>query len=1373
MLLTGAGASRSLTATGAEPSPGDAIAVHFSVPTPTGQQHFRTQATIARLLENGNGIGVMFDQGMPQKAFEALIEFGVAAGLMSREAVAEPPETDVAGAEPAKADAGGAGQAPAAPSRRGGRDGEDAQVELHPAEPAPPEDSFRPTPSASAPRADAPRADALDNGAPAAFEAAGAQQAAQPGAQEIPAKLLRDRRLSEFQATKVREKVRRVLERAIARISDQFFELTLPELLVSARDAGTNAVQMMYFEGLDQLEKKQERIRQAFSDEVLRQLDEVSELEEVLEKRRRRETGDSNKLELVDTEKFEAWLGVAEVISKAESRYSELLLDMRAQLGLVAKPWTHKDAIPVGPAVIAWAFDDAIKPLDLRRQVRQDIFRYFERALMPMLSNLYSALAQIFESSGAFPSTNEIRESLARSAIRRSPSGVRVEPEAYQNMDSAVREAAMAADNFGGAISRPDFNPFAPPRARPVEAYSTARNLLDLNRRTRSLRGQAPDELLAPPDTPEDQTFRSSDIVQALADIEAELGDAPLTDKRLKPRLFEILKRRHGDRKGFRAEDYDTLDVMESLVRSIETDHYLTQGIRDWIARLEITLNKLAARDPDFLRHESEEPHSAVLMLNQLARLGNAQDVREGIDREVGRRVDELLSRVVKEYDQNPQVFSEVVDELNPLVDKQVRTYRGNVERTVRASEGQQKLSRARRAVLREMERRIGGRDVPELVLRLLNPGWRNLLVHTHLRRGPESHEWRDQLGLLDQLIGQLTGDIEPGSDGHVEPEVLLKRVVEGLNSISFDPSKRTPLIMALSDALVGDTAGKRAPVRYAEVEEDGVARALGLEGLLQELDPKIEADDETVRNHWSKAVERARRIQVGEWLATSDREGRPLILTIAFVGDEGSAFVLVNRKGVKIRELGLEEMARGLYEGQITLLDDFDLPLMERASQRMLESMHEQLAFQASHDDLTQLMNRKAFEREVARVIQSSVVDEKQHALLYVDLDQFKIVNNTSGHTAGDEVLKLIADALTKGLAEEHAQVARLGGDEFGILAEDVTTAQGRELADEVLTLVRGERFEWDGRLYNLSASMGLVFIDQTTESVDSAMQFADEACYAAKDAGRNRVQEYELGDTVIRNRHGIMEWVTQLDKALKEDRLLLNCQRIAPTSADNGGEHHFEILLTMVDEMGDTMPPADFILAAETYQRMTAIDRWVIERVFQWMSEHRDELDSFGGFSINVSGHSVNDETFPDFVLEQFSRSQAPTSKVCFEITETAAIANLDNAREFMNRMKIIGCRFSLDDFGTGLSSYSYLRNLPVDYVKIDGVFVKDIVDSPGDYAVVRSINEIGHYMGKRTIAEYVENDAVLERLREIGVDYVQGYHIDKPTRLEHLRL
>jgi diguanylate cyclase (GGDEF)-like protein len=1316
MLLTGTGGSRSLTATGAEARAGDQVALHFSVASPSGQQHFRTQAKIARVLESGNGMGVQFDDGLPDDAFNSLIEFAVASGMLSR-SVVDPSDLPAEGAA-------------SGPTMTG--------------------------------------------------VTAGAGRPAEVQHVEIPEELLRDRRIDESDADEIRRKMRRVTQRALDRVCKQFFGIVDNELLVKARDAGTNAVQMMYFEGLDLLEKNRDQIRNDFIGEVLRQIDQISELEDVLERRRRRESGSGNKLEVLDNDKFEEWLAVAEVISKAENRYGDDLLDLRAQLGLIAKPWTHKDVVPVGPSAVTWAFDDALKEMEFRRQVKHDIYECFSGALIPMLGNLYSALEQMLSDSNVFPSVEELRESLQRGSIKRTPSGVRVEPEAYQEMDSAVREAAMAADGIGPAATRVDQNPFLQPVGGTQGLYSTARNLLSVDRRTKELLGHERDQIVAAPGASAEHTFNSGDILQALGEVEHELGDAALSDTRLKPRLIEILRHQHGDRKAFSEEDYDTLDVMENLVGSLQEDSFLTEGIREWIQRLEVTLNKLAAREPEFLDHEPEDPHSAVQMLNQLARLGNTRDTREGIDRDVGQRVDELLHKVVDEYDENPEVFQEVVSELNPLVDKQTRAYRGNIERTIRASEGQQKLARARRAVVDEMDQRISGKQVPDLLLELLNPGWRNLLVHTHLRQGDDSNEWHDQLALIDQLWAQLEESIEPGSEAYVDPDILLKRVVDGLNSISFDPSKRTPLIMNLSSALVGDTTGKKSTVTASPVEPSGIADALGLDGLLPEIEPTIEAEDEDLRQSWAKAVDRARRIQVGEWLATSDPQGRPLILTVAFIGDDSSGFVLVNRKGIKTRELTLKEMGDGLHEGHITLLDDFDLPLMERASQRMLENMHSQLAYQASHDDLTQLVNRREFENFVNEAIQSAKADEMQHALLYLDLDQFKIVNNTSGHTAGDELLKLIADTLTKALAQREAKTARLGGDEFGVLIEDVETTEARELAEELLNAVRNQRFDWDGRHYTLSASMGLVFLDQTTESVDSAMQFADEACYTAKDAGRNRLQEYEVGDAAMMRRHGVMEWVTELDKALDDDRLILNCQRIAPIDvAGNGAtlgtglDTHYEILLTMLDELGDTMPPGDFIMAAETYNRMAAIDRWVIEQVLEWMSQHKDELDHFGGFAINVSGHSVNDETFPDFVLEQFSRSQAPTGKVCFEITETAAIANLDNAVDFMNRMKIIGCQFSLDDFGTGLSSYSYLRNLPVDFVKIDGVFVKEIANNPGDYAVVRSINEIGHYMGKKTIAEFVENDEVLERLKEIGVDYAQGYHIAKPSPLADLRI
>lgn len=1325
--------------------PADLLALHFSVATPNGQQHFRTQAVVARLLDGGGGIGVRFHAGLPDEAQQALMKFSAASGM----AVLDEDDED---------------------------DEEEELIEnSHYLDDASESDAN----DGPSQQADAVHA-STTNGAAQTQESSPAKPKktaktkgkAKKQADTLPEKFLRDRRISQEQAAELRQRVYRVCQRALQRICNQMFATVQNELLTKARDAGTNAMQMMYFEGLDLIEKQEAPLREQFTEAVLSQIENVSDLDDMLERRRRRESGNTTKLELVDNDEFEEWLAMAEIISKAENRYNDALLDVRAQLGLIAKPWGHKDVVPVGPSSICWAFEESVKPLALRRQVRHELFASFELAMMPVLGNIYAAINQLLEESGAFPSLEDLREALVQGQIKRSSSGVRVEPQVYQEMDTAVREAALAAD--GIHPSRPGFNPFDEVGGTP-QAVSTARNILNVNRTSREAVTGKRDAMLATQDTPEHELFDESEILHAMSVIEQEVGNQPITGDGLKPRLMEVLHNQHGD-KSFSEKDFDTLDVMGGLVGSLREDQLITDGIRQWIERLELTLHKLATRDSEFLEHDPNEPHSAVRMLNQLARLGNARDSKDGIDREVGRKVDELLERVVNEFDSNPDVFDEVVDELNPLVDRQTRAYRGNVERTVRASEGQQKLARARRAVVDEISTRLEGKEVPELALQLLNPGWRNLLVHTHLRRGQDSNEWRDNLATVDKVIDQLSGQVEPGDASYVDPDQLLKGVVAGLNGISFDPSKRTPLVMKLSSALVGDTAGEKSPVSFSQVPVGTTATALGLDGLLPDSNPELQTDDANVRESWAKAIERARRIQVGEWLATSDSQGRPLILTVAYVGDESSNFVLVNRKGIKTRELSLKELGDGLHTGQITLLDDYDLPLMERASQRMLENMHSQLAHQASHDDLTQLINRKEFERGVEQAIASARHGDMQHALLYMDLDQFKIINNTSGHTAGDELLKQIGDALTRSLVDSDCTIARLGGDEFGVLLRDVETDDARGTSEQVLGTIREQRFEWEERFYTLSASIGLVFVDASTESVDVAMRHADEACYAAKDAGRNRMQEYELGDSRMMQRHGIMEWVTQLDKALDDERLVLNCQRIAPTGSNSnvtGLNDHFEILLTMQDELGDMMPPSEFIQAAETYNRMGTVDRWVISHVMDWIAAHRAELDKCGGFSINVSGHSVNDETFPDFVLEQFARTQAPTGKICFEITETAAIANLDNAIDFMNRMKIIGCKFSLDDFGTGLSSYSYLRNLPVDFVKIDGVFVRDIVDNPGDYAVVRSINEIGHYMGKKTIAEFVENDAVLEKLREIGVDYVQGYGIDRPQPLSELRL
>lgn len=296
-------------------------------------------------------------------------------------------------------------------------------------------------------------------------------------------------------------------------------------------------------------------------------------------------------------------------------------------------------------------------------------------------------------------------------------------------------------------------------------------------------------------------------------------------------------------------------------------------------------------------------------------------------------------------------------------------------------------------------------------------------------------------------------------------------------------------------------------------------------------------------------------------------------------------------------------------------------------------------------------------------------------------------------------------------------------------------------------------------------------MYMDEAATDVQTIMQCADTACFAAKDKGRNRVHVYQDHGRDLGHRRDIMGFVAEIDRALQEDRFILNCQLIRPVLPAADKASHYEILLTVLDANDAAVAPMDYILAAESYNRMGAIDRWVISNVFQFCATNRRHFTSLGAFSINVSGNSLAEENFLGFVLDQFRLTGVPPTMICFEITETSAVGSMNAVVEFIEKLQVIGVQFSLDDFGTGLSSYSYLRNLPVDYLKIDGTFVRDIHNNPADYAVVKSINEIGHFLGKKTIAEYVENDAILATLRDIGVDYAQGFGVGKKMPLTAL--
>jgi diguanylate cyclase (GGDEF)-like protein/PAS domain S-box-containing protein len=427
---------------------------------------------------------------------------------------------------------------------------------------------------------------------------------------------------------------------------------------------------------------------------------------------------------------------------------------------------------------------------------------------------------------------------------------------------------------------------------------------------------------------------------------------------------------------------------------------------------------------------------------------------------------------------------------------------------------------------------------------------------------------------------------------------------------------------------------------------------------------------------------------------------------------------------------------------------------------------LNRRLSYHASHDVLTGLVNRREFENRMERALKSAKARETSYALCVLDLDQFKIVNDTCGHSAGDALLGQVG-ALLKSKVRWRDTLARLGGDEFGILLESCSLDEAMRTAEALREAVRNFKFTWEERTFRLGASIGVVPISADNADVASVLSAADSACQAAKEAGRNRVHSFEENDIDLMRRRREMQWAARINNALEEGRFELFRQTIMPLQKTEAGAH-YELLLRMRDEAGKIVGPDNFMTAAERYGITPSIDRWVIENAFRWLVSEADEREKLTMCSINLSGQSLGDDKFLPYVIDQFHRSGLDATKICFEITETAAIASFSQANRFIQALKELGCKFALDDFGTGLSSFGYLKHFPVDYLKIDGSFVKEILHDPIDREMVRSINEIGHLTGKQTIAEFAENQEIINMLQSLGVDYAQGYGVSQPQRV-----
>ncbi|CAG2148437.1 hypothetical protein LMG31506_03824 [Cupriavidus yeoncheonensis] len=628
-----------------------------------------------------------------------------------------------------------------------------------------------------------------------------------------------------------------------------------------------------------------------------------------------------------------------------------------------------------------------------------------------------------------------------------------------------------------------------------------------------------------------------------------------------------------------------------------------------------------------------------------------------------------------------------------------------------------------------------------ETLLGLLHPADVNVLddkLSAHLRRGePYDAEFRLRTRGDGYLWVRARGRLVRGENGRV------MRMAGSLTDISEHKRYEVQLF----------AEKERAQVTLQAIGDAVVTTDVW--GRIESLNPAAEA-----LTGWSEAEARGRPLEQVCALCEEGSQAplRKLVAlalqqrwpgVTALLAGRGGRTVAVKPSVALIRDRAAQAI------GVVVVLHDVSQEREHAA----------RLAHEASHDALTGLLNRTEFERRLAAAIARMQEAGGTHALMYLDLDQFKVVNDTCGHAAGDELIRQIA-AIMRGQLRKGDTLARLGGDEFGILLEHCVAPDGERQAEALRRAVAGFRFTHRQRTFAVGASIGLVALDAGTGGVAEALSAADAACYVAKENGRNRVQVYHPKDSVVQARHGEMEWVSRVHAALAAGRFCLYAQEIVPLQGERRGGRHIELLLRMVDERNQLVPPMAFVPACERYNLMPMIDRWVVETAFAALARRRAEHgEHIALCAINLSASSLADVRFPAFVRDQAQRTGIALSGICFEITETAAIANLTQAAAFIEQMQRLGCVFALDDFGAGMASFTYLKHLPAAYLKIDGSFVRAMLDDPVNQVMVEVIQRIGHATGKKTIAEYVETEAMLARLRELGVDFAQGHHIAMP--------
>ena len=1019
-------------------------------------------------------------------------------------------------------------------------------------------------------------------------------------------------------------------------------------------------------------------------------------------------------LALVDELDFEDWLATSSEANKLEEQFQEQLADIEPRIGQLFGFACDHSNNPFGPAVIGHAYRSVLQDVPVLARARQVAYATLRDVLSDQLAPLYAELLALLPVSQA-----EVESHQPVVTPQPQPAA----PSASTAAAAQAEATAPAAAPQKGTLSRltGSLMDFFHGNAAPAHAAAPA--------------GAAPSQgMSAPgmgapalPGSPAQGTAGTA--AQPMSASSPGMAHSPVLQRlsaagALPPAVSQEMQR--------------SVDMFGALFDTMHAEKSVSEGMRPFFQQLETSLIKLAMSDPQFL---SSPAHPAHKVLNTIDRISMvAGDDGKITDQRLLRLMSRWTDRINAEAEKNPGVFEEARTQLERVVKPLLNERAARVFRLQEMCEGRQRAEVTKQRILRDLLARLDERPIPNAVIELLNGGWRNVLLMAEMRHGVDSDAAREAWQVLQQLCAWLDPlQAEPPSTAEIQ--TLLQRIDQALTQVCADKFSQDRIVDQLATALFDEDKSRHPFTPVAARLNDAAS------------EPLSEAQDNL-----------AERLRVGDWLQFKSLETP---LNLIWIGDQPPVYVFANYRGIKKLDLKRQDLLQSLENNEAEWTEDLELPLMDRSYSAMIQKMQRDLLWQSAHDPATGLANRKTFFRAIRRNWLRSQASDGGYAIGVIQFD----TSNPGGEAAGVEIRTPILREFAQMLPTQlppNALLARAGesGLAFWVEAADSTAAQAQ--AEALLGAIAAHPREINGIRYRVQAAVGLMWASDCL-SPEAYYDNANAACARARESG-TPVVPYS-SDATDSGVLALAQWAHELNAILANNQLSLNCQPVVATSDAARTPLYYEVLLHPTAQADRTIPTRDLIAVAERLQRVTEIDRWVVRNVMQWMRDHPDRVAGSGGFSINLSGQSVTNPLFLKFLLAELARGDVPGDKLIFEISEADAVGGHAQTQLFMRQLQRHGCRFTLDEFGSGNSSYTSLKSMKLDYLKIDRALVREISTSMIDEALVRSILETGSFLGIKTVAGYIEDADTLTKLGEMGVDCVQGYLIGEPRALESL--